>query len=230
MGKPMSAQDRGETDAVKLVFIEKRAWRGMTWGEIERAGRKAFKDFPTRNTWKSWKKKTEGVDPANWAPALAPDWKGGGEGQPVSTEAFEMLVRLMFQGGKNGTGYPLKHAYEKVRTLADAKGWHWPSIRVIRYRWVRMRARVNAGFGLWQMDFASRQALTADNCAAARAAMQMYRGDTGRILGVKPTIMVVSPALEAAALDILNPALTETGGTNKWAGTTELIVTPYIAE
>lgn len=93
-----------------------------------------------------------------------------------------------------------------------------------------VRARVNAGFGLWQMGFASKADLTADNYAAARAAMQMYRGDTGRILGVKPTIMVVPPSLEAAALDILNSALTETGGTNKWAGTAELVVTPNIAE
>ncbi len=49
-------------------------------------------------------------------------------------------------------------------------------------------------------------------------------------VGVKLTVMVVPPSLEAAALDILNSALTETGGTNKWAGTAELIVTPYIAE
>ena len=93
-----------------------------------------------------------------------------------------------------------------------------------------VRVRVNAGFGLRQMGFASKVDLTADTYAAARAAMQMYRGDTGRILGVKPTIMVVPPSLEAAALDILNSALTETGGTNKWAGTAELVVTPNIAE
>ena len=82
--------------------------------------------------------------------------------------------------------------------------------------------------GRWASE--AKAALTAYNYATARAAMQMYRGDTGRILGVKPTIMVVPPSLEAAALDILNSALTETGGTNKWAGTAELVVTPYIAE
>ncbi len=41
--------------------------------------------------------------------------------------------------------------------------------------------------------------------------------------------MIVSPALEDAALDILNSPLLTSGGTNKWAGTAELIVTPYVA-
>lgn len=49
-----------------------------------------------------------------------------------------------------------------------------------------VRARVNAGFGLWQLAWGSKQALTAANYAAARTAMQAMKGDGGRILGVRP--------------------------------------------
>lgn len=93
-----------------------------------------------------------------------------------------------------------------------------------------VRARVNAGFGLWQMGFASKAPLTAENYAAARAAMQLYRGDTGRILGTKPTVMVVPPALEDAAMDVLSSPLNDGGGTNKWSGSAELVVSAYVVE
>lgn len=78
-----------------------------------------------------------------------------------------------------------------------------------------VRARVNAGFGLRQMAYARKAALTPENYAAARAAMQEFRGDSGRILGTKPTVMVVSPRLESDALDILNSPMLANGGTNK---------------
>jgi len=92
-----------------------------------------------------------------------------------------------------------------------------------------VRARVNAGLGLWQLAFGSKAALTADNYAAARAAMQMLRGDQGRVLGVNPTVLVVSPQLEDAARKVLNTETNDGGGSNPWKGTAELIVTPYVA-
>ncbi|MFC3059418.1 Mu-like prophage major head subunit gpT family protein [Paenirhodobacter populi] len=42
-----------------------------------------------------------------------------------------------------------------------------------------VRARVNAGFGLWQLAFGSKAELTAGNYAAARAAMQGFRAARG---------------------------------------------------
>lgn len=92
-----------------------------------------------------------------------------------------------------------------------------------------VRARVNAGLGLWQLAFGSKADLTAANYAAARAAMQMLRGDQGRILGVNPTVLVVSPDLEDAARHVLNTETNDGGGSNPWKGTAELIVTPYVA-
>lgn len=92
-----------------------------------------------------------------------------------------------------------------------------------------MRARVNAGFGLWQLAFGSKAPLTSANYAAARAAMQSMRYDEGRIIGVSPTLLVVSPAHEHAAREILKSERIE-GSDNVWRDSAELLVTPFLAE
>ena len=95
-----------------------------------------------------------------------------------------------------------------------------------------VRARVNAGFGLWQWAYASKQPLTPDNYAAARQAMQELKGDEGRPLGIKPDTLVVPPALEKDALRLVNNALTVVSGaavSNEWAGTAKPIVTAWLA-
>lgn len=92
-----------------------------------------------------------------------------------------------------------------------------------------IRARVNAGFGLWQLAWGSKQTLNAANYAIARAAMMGMKADGGRLLGVTPTVMVVPPALESAARQILNSEFGTGGVTNEWKGTAELIVTPFVA-
>lgn len=91
-----------------------------------------------------------------------------------------------------------------------------------------IRARVNAGFGLWQFAFGSKQELTAANYAAARAAMMKLRGNEGRIMGITPSTLVVGPDLEEAAAKIVNSEVNDGGGSNPWKGTAELIVTPYL--
>ncbi|MEO8531360.1 MAG: Mu-like prophage major head subunit gpT family protein, partial [Deltaproteobacteria bacterium] len=93
-----------------------------------------------------------------------------------------------------------------------------------------VRARVNAGFGLWQLAYGSKAALTPANYAAARAAMQGFRTDQGRLLGIMPTTLVVPPALESDALSLLNTEIA-TGGasSNPWKNTAELVISPYVA-
>lgn len=91
-----------------------------------------------------------------------------------------------------------------------------------------IRARVNAGFGLWQLAYASKQTLNSANYAAARAAMMDLTTDGGRKLGVTPTALVVPPALEEAALTLLNTEYGTGGASNPWKGTAKVIVTPYL--
>ncbi len=92
-----------------------------------------------------------------------------------------------------------------------------------------VRARVNAGFGLWQLAWGSKQPLTPANYAIARAAMQNMKGDGGRILGVMPNVLVVPPSLETDARTLLKAATNATGASNPWFESADLIVTPYIA-
>ena len=91
-----------------------------------------------------------------------------------------------------------------------------------------IRARVNAGFGLWQLAYGSKQTLNAANYAAARAAMMTFTGDGGRKLGVSPTVLVVPPSLEEAGLNLLNTEYGTGGASNPWKATAQLIVTPYL--
>ncbi|MFQ3664677.1 MAG: Mu-like prophage major head subunit gpT family protein [Sphingomonadaceae bacterium] len=90
-------------------------------------------------------------------------------------------------------------------------------------------ARMNVGFGFWQMAWGSRQALTPTSYAAARGALMGMKGDYGRALGIMPNLLVVPPSLEGAARKILGNQLTTAGETNEWYNTAQLLVTPWLA-
>lgn len=89
--------------------------------------------------------------------------------------------------------------------------------------------RCNVGFGFWQMAYGSKQALDGASYAAARAAMQSFKGDYGRPLGIAPNLLVVPPSLESAGRKLLNSEYATGGETNEWRGTAELLVVPWLA-
>ena len=84
------------------------------------------------------------------------------------------------------------------------------------------------GYGFWQMAYGSKQALTPAAYEAARSALMSMTGDGGKKLGLKPNLLVVGNTNEGAALDIVKTKTLATGGGNKWAGTAELLSTPWI--
>ena len=92
--------------------------------------------------------------------------------------------------------------------------------------------RSNAGFGFWQIAYASRQGLDSNGYAAARAAMSGMRGDYARplglLVGAKP-LLVVPPALEFQARVLLNAERDPAGATNVWRDTAELLISPWLA-
>lgn len=98
--------------------------------------------------------------------------------------------------------------------------------KVIEYGCYRDAA---VGYGFWQFAFGSKADLTSDNYAAARAAMMELKSDYGKALGLVPDLLVVPPGLEGKARKILVNSTISTGGTNEWAGTAELLVTPWLA-
>ncbi|AMO73842.1 Mu-like prophage major head subunit gpT family protein [Pseudomonas citronellolis] len=89
-----------------------------------------------------------------------------------------------------------------------------------------IRYRCNAGFGLWQMAYASQQPLTGEFYGNARAAMGEFKADGGRPLNIVPNLLVVPPRLEAAARKLLKK---DQDGGNEWAGTAELFVCSELA-
>lgn len=86
-------------------------------------------------------------------------------------------------------------------------------------------SRGNVGFGFWQLAFASNQPLTAANYAAARKAMQEFKADGGRPLGIRPNTLVVPPALEGAGRKLL---VKDENGGNEWAGSATLLVPTWL--
>lgn len=91
-----------------------------------------------------------------------------------------------------------------------------------------------AAFGLWQLAYASKETLDAANYAASRAAMMSVQNAEGRPLGLKPNLLLVPPALEAEAREILQAQFIigdpSSGGskTNIWQGTADLLVVPEL--
>jgi phage major head subunit gpT-like protein len=104
-----------------------------------------------------------------------------------------------------------------------------------------VRARANAGLGLWQLAYASKAPLTAENYEAARSAMMELKGDEGRPLGIQPDTLVVAPSMEGDAMRLLNNGnrivvadngsgtMTPVAVTNEWANTAKPIVTAWLA-
>jgi phage major head subunit gpT-like protein len=91
-----------------------------------------------------------------------------------------------------------------------------------------------AAYGLWQLAYSSRESLNATNYATARTAMMSLTNSEGRSLGIKPSLLLVPPSLEAQAREILQAQFIigdpNTGGTksNVWQGTADLLVVPEL--
>jgi phage major head subunit gpT-like protein len=89
-------------------------------------------------------------------------------------------------------------------------------------------ARCNAGFGLWQLAYASKAELNEDSYEAARAAMQGLAGDNGKPLGIRPSLLVVPPSLDGAGRKLLNADANPAGATNVWKSSAQLLSTPWL--
>ncbi|PIE13821.1 MAG: hypothetical protein CSA70_03650 [Rhodobacterales bacterium] len=91
------------------------------------------------------------------------------------------------------------------------------------------RSRGVAGYSYWQLAFGSKAPLTAENFKAARTAMSSLVGDQGRPLGIVPNLLVVPPALEDDADEIVKVKRTDGGKDNTNFGKAEVLMTPWLA-
>lgn len=90
-------------------------------------------------------------------------------------------------------------------------------------------ARLNVGFGLWQLAYASKQDLTADNFNAAYAALQGTKGDMGNPLGIRPSLLVVPPSLRAQALTVVKAETAANGATNINRDVVDVLSSPWLS-
>ncbi len=90
-------------------------------------------------------------------------------------------------------------------------------------------ARVSAGPGLWQLVVRSKKAFDATSYEEARAALTSLTGDYGRPLGLRHTHTMVPNTLEGVARKVIANSLAAGGETNEWAGTSELVLNPWLA-
>jgi len=90
-------------------------------------------------------------------------------------------------------------------------------------------SRLNVGYSLWQLAYASKQTLDAASLNAAYTAMQTLKGDNGNLLGVRPKLLVVPPTLRTTALELLKAERGANGATNINRDLVDLLVTPWLA-
>lgn len=88
--------------------------------------------------------------------------------------------------------------------------------------------RCNVGYGLPQLAWGSKQTLNAANYEIARAAIINMKADGGGPLGLIPDLLVVGATNEGAARSIVQSQLVNGGESNKWAGTAEVLLCPWI--
>ncbi|MFT4190844.1 MAG: Mu-like prophage major head subunit gpT family protein [Comamonas sp.] len=92
--------------------------------------------------------------------------------------------------------------------------------------------RGNGGFGFWQLAQSSTKALTADTLWAAIEALESRKGDHGRPLGLRASLLVVPSNLQKTATTLLNSDLVSDGTTtvsNGLKGRLQLLVSPWLA-
>ena len=90
------------------------------------------------------------------------------------------------------------------------------------------RGRMAAGYGLWQLAIRSAATLDAAGFEAARIAIQAFKDNEGELLGVKPTHLVVPPALETAARLLIESPFTAPGVANPYFGAVKVVVAPLL--
>lgn len=142
------------------------------------------------------------VDVVN--PADAPEW--------VLLDTSKVVKPLVFQ---------IRRDYRFVRM--DGETDEAVFMRA-EYRY-GVEARVNAGYGLWQLAFGSNKTLSYENYSVAREAMMSLKAPTGKPLGIIPDVILVSPSLEGSARTLLKTDAINDGAMKD---TAEIIVCPWL--
>lgn len=139
MAKPVGVQATAHARAKVLGLVHKGRAAGLKWCQIAPQIKAAsLGEVPCEQTVNRWFKRVEGIDPANWAPALAPDYRGRTARAPMSEAAWDEFCALVAAWGRNGTGANLKKAWAKVAEKKAKQGWAWPPYRTVLRTFYRL--------------------------------------------------------------------------------------------
>lgn len=86
-----------------------------------------------------------------------------------------------------------------------------------------------AGYGFWQMAYASNAALDGDSLDAAIEQMRSLRDENGRPLGMKPSLLVVGPKLRSQANKTVKVMLSDGGASNANYNAVDVLDTDWVA-
>lgn len=140
----------------------------------------------------------------------------GGAGTPwFLLDTSRPLKPLIFQRRRDYTLKAMTAEEDEAKFMRD------------EYRY-GVDARCNVGFGFWQMAVRSAQTLDETNYGNARTALMSMKSDEGRPLGVKPSLLVVPPSLEAAALKLIQAERNASGADNIYRNTAQVVVCPWL--
>lgn len=132
MAKPVGVLATAHARAKVLGVVHKGREADLKWCQIAphiKAAR--LGEVRCEQTVNRWFKRVDGIDPANWAPALAPEYKGRAARAAMSDAAFDAFCALITTWGRNGTGANLRKAWSKVSEKMAKNAWVWPPYRTV---------------------------------------------------------------------------------------------------
>ena len=91
------------------------------------------------------------------------------------------------------------------------------------------KTREAAGYGFWQLAFASKEEFTPDNFAKVYTAMKSQEGDYGTKLTIQPNVLMVPPSLEDAANILMSVEKFENGKPNPHRNKCKVEVCPWLS-
>ncbi len=129
------------------------------------------------------------------------------------------------------TSRPLKPLIYQERTKAEMEVITDPKQSTVfmldKYLY-GVRARRAFGYGFWQQAVACRDTLNEENFNAAFQAMSEFERDGGDPLGCMPTLLVVPPALRAAANEVVKVMNKANGASNPNYKAVEVMVCRWL--
>ncbi|WP_236233738.1 Mu-like prophage major head subunit gpT family protein [Pseudomonas tohonis] len=157
---------------------------------------------------------------------------------PVTNKVGAEISKSNFQGGSGKPWFLLDTSRVlKALILQKRKNYNFVTLDGETDENVFMRkeyiygvdARLNVGYGLWQLAFASKEDIDSSSFNDAFAQMSGMTGDREKILGVRPGLLVCGPSQRAQALEVVKAAVSANGATNINRDAVDVLVSPWLA-